>query len=123
MTWTVEELVRRYLMEAVGNRDIGVLTQVFAEEAIVHGPAPGSRSTGRAEDSLADYPAGGSVTVLDLVVENGRVAARWMMTAPDSGPEEHEGERTLRALSVFWIEGERIREAWTGVRAGELWVN
>ena len=123
MTWTIEELVRRYLMEAVGNRDLGVLTRVFAEGAIVHGPAPGSRSMGRSEDSLADYPAGGSVTVLDLVVEDGRVAARWMMTAPESGPEEYEGERTLRALSVFWIEGERIREAWTGVRAGERWVN
>ena len=123
MTGTVKETVTRYLTEAVGNRDLGVLDQVFAEGAIVHGPTPGSRSMGRSEDSLADYPVGGSVTVLDLVVENNRIAARWMMTAPENGPEEDEGERTLRALSVFWIEGERIRKAWTGVRAGEVWVN
>ena len=123
MNGTLKELVRRYLTEAVGNRDLRVLNQVFAEGAIVHGPTPGSRSMGQSEDSLADYPVGGSVTVLDLVVENRRVAARWMMTPPESGPEEHEGERTVRALSVFWIEGELIRKAWTGVRAGELWVN
>lgn len=113
----------RYLTEAVGSRDLGVLSEVLAEGAIVHGPTPGSRSMGRSEDSLADYPVGGSVAVLDLVVEKGRVAARWMMTAPEHGPEEDEEEPMLRALSVFWIEDERICKAWTGVRSGELWVN
>ena len=113
----------RYLLDAVGNRDLESLNQILAEDAVVYGPTPGVRSMGRTEDSLADYPEDGSVTVLDLVAENGRVAARWMMTAPSGGPGADEGVRTLRALSVFWIEAEWIRMGWTGIRAGELWVN
>ena len=118
-----KDIVRRYLLEAVGNRDLEALDQVFAEHAVVYGPTPGVRSMGQSEDSLADYPEGGSVTVLDLLAENGRVAARWMMTEPSGRPGAGDGERTLRALSVFWIEGGRIIRGWTGIRAGELWVN
>ena len=123
MAEIAKDIVRRYLLEAVANRDLEALNQVFAEDAVVYGPTPGFRSMGRSEDSLAGYPAGGSVTVLDLVAENGRVAARWMMTAPPRRPGTGDGERTLRALSVFWIEGERIIKGWTGIRTDELWVN
>ena len=123
MSETAKDLVRRYLVDFVGNRDVGTLNQIVAEDAVVYGPIPGSRTMGRPESSLAGYLQDGSVTVIDLVAENDRVAARWIMTAPASAPGADKAERTLRALSVFWIEGQRIRKAWTGIRAGELWVN
>ena len=123
MNDSVKDLVRRYLLDAVGNRDFETLDRIVAEDAVVYGPTPGVRSMGRLEESLADYPEDGCVTVLDFVAEKDRVAARWMMTAPPRGPGADGGERTLRALSVFWIVDERIRKGWTGIRAGELWVN
>lgn len=119
MTDMAKDLVERYLVDIVGNRNLETLDRILADDAVVYGPTPGSRTMGRSRDSLADYPENGVITVVELVAEEDRVAARWMMT-PRSGED---GGRTLRALSVFWIENGLIRKGWTGIRPGELWVN
>ena len=123
MTGIAKDLVERYLLDVVGNRDLETLDRILADDAVVYGPTPGSRSTGRSRYSLADYPENGSVTVLELVAEDDRVAARWMMTPRSGEAGAEDPGQTLRALSVFWIESGLIRKGWTGIRAGELWVN
>lgn len=112
-------VVRRFIEEVVNRKDLDVMDELFAEDAVHHAGVQtlqGREALRTAEAAYAESFPDETVTVEDLVAEGDRVAARW------SWRGTHEGEfagyrptyRVLRTegIHLYRLVDGRIAEMW-----------
>jgi predicted ester cyclase len=115
-----KELIRTFRHRLWAERDLGVIDEVFAPDAVVRwGDADSDAVTAVRSDVERYFAAFSDVrTAIDeLVAEDGKVVLRWTTTGRHTG---HYGkvpptgrEVTMTGVDGYRLEGGRIVEAWS----------
>ena len=114
-----KEIARRFFEDIFSGTENQATEQLVAPGALVHlpfGRFAGPEGVRRLRSSLGTAYPDLSFELADLIGEDDRVAARWVMRGTERGElfgvPPSGRPTTITGLSLFRIEGERIVEHW-----------